>query len=694
MSKEKYILNEDFDIPGEEEAADHFDMTEDDFDNETLESHGWEYVASKDVYDKDGFRDAYMWYKNPKKGLHRFYFSSDVDYGDPEYYDWESESEESAQEWFDSYSLEDEEEDSNIGLDEANKCEDTNESVGEKITQEKLRTPRGTFDIYKGSFEDFKNDPEYEGWGMWFEHFLPEDADWKHMTDYYKIMSNGNDAIAVLYMHRDPKPIGESVEDKWVLFRFKSGSNPYIAKNRKETERILKKYGDKAEKISDRKYIIDDVVEDKFAIEEDANRIEDDTVKVKVFNMDWDITDEDVAEYFNEEDFANHADYIEACEKKIEEIEESLPNEIVVEIKTDHIPSDDPQDDDEYFHDKISDAVSDEVGGWLIGGYDWSIINDALKEEKRTKFPRGFKLGSHDIQNMIVRNPYNYTIQELRINNRDKTFERGEFSMGRADIELKNRQEYEDIVDLIKDAGYTEVPSDYRSLRNKTRKGVVTDSMKEGISNNMSVEDIAKKHNVSVEDIKAQLQKGIKVEKEHTDDEKKAERIALDHLFEIPDYYDRLNKMEKGALKEETDDLKFIGNAQIISINEFPRIGDSFKKGTVVSINRKPNQEGYRIYEVGVAEDPDHEFVTSDDGDGLDGVNTSHWTFAVKPSLKEDTKIYTNLDSDNMVNEIRTHLKNVTNIDYIKAFIDTQYKYHLIDYAEKKQLYKEYNLAK
>lgn len=56
---------------------------------------------------------------------------------------------------------------------------------------------------------------------------------------------------------------------------------------------------------------------------------------------------------------------------------------------------------------------------------------------------------------------------------------------------------------------------------------------------------IAKKHKVSVEQIKAQLQKGIKVELEHTSDKKIASEIALDHLNEFPDYYDRLAKVEK-----------------------------------------------------------------------------------------------------------------------------------------------------
>lgn len=60
-----------------------------------------------------------------------------------------------------------------------------------------------------------------------------------------------------------------------------------------------------------------------------------------------------------------------------------------------------------------------------------------------------------------------------------------------------------------------------------------------------SVEEVAKKHGVSINDIRNQLKKGITAETEHTNDFNMALEIALDHLNEIPDYYDRLEKMEK-----------------------------------------------------------------------------------------------------------------------------------------------------
>ena len=70
--------------------------------------------------------------------------------------------------------------------------------------------------------------------------------------------------------------------------------------------------------------------------------------------------------------------------------------------------------------------------------------------------------------------------------------------------------------------------------------------------------DIAKKHAGEDSDDNTKVQKmyellddelsmGINVETEHTKSKKKAKEIALDHLEEIPDYYTRLKKMEKGV---------------------------------------------------------------------------------------------------------------------------------------------------
>jgi hypothetical protein len=65
---------------------------------------------------------------------------------------------------------------------------------------------------------------------------------------------------------------------------------------------------------------------------------------------------------------------------------------------------------------------------------------------------------------------------------------------------------------------------------------------------------IAVKHGVDVSVITKQLTKGIKVEHEHTTSPSEARQIALDHLWELPDYYDRLGSMERQAGLTETLD--------------------------------------------------------------------------------------------------------------------------------------------
>jgi len=66
------------------------------------------------------------------------------------------------------------------------------------------------------------------------------------------------------------------------------------------------------------------------------------------------------------------------------------------------------------------------------------------------------------------------------------------------------------------------------------------DKLKGGLADNKTPDDFDKK----------QVNQGIKVEKEHTDDEHLAEEISLDHLSEDPLYYEKLKTMEKRFAKK------------------------------------------------------------------------------------------------------------------------------------------------
>jgi hypothetical protein len=109
---------------------------------------------------------------------------------------------------------------------------------------------------------------------------------------------------------------------------------------------------------------------------------------------------------------------------------------------------------------------------------------------------------------------------------------------------------------LYNDGGYTELDMYDRDFRNyevdevdiegitEITKPINEDTIKGGLSDNKSLKDIAKKHKVSEKELKKQLDKGIEVEMEHTDKKSTAKEIAMDHLFEDPKYYDKLETIE------------------------------------------------------------------------------------------------------------------------------------------------------
>lgn len=86
------------------------------------------------------------------------------------------------------------------------------------------------------------------------------------------------------------------------------------------------------------------------------------------------------------------------------------------------------------------------------------------------------------------------------------------------------------LLQLVKDFKHTT----YKDIYNEKKLDVRTPGPKA----------IAQKHNVPVNQILKQLAKGVKIELEHTTDKKIAKEIALDHLNEYPDYYDRLEHVE------------------------------------------------------------------------------------------------------------------------------------------------------
>jgi hypothetical protein len=64
----------------------------------------------------------------------------------------------------------------------------------------------------------------------------------------------------------------------------------------------------------------------------------------------------------------------------------------------------------------------------------------------------------------------------------------------------------------------------------------------------------AEKHGIKAGDVdQAALEQGMKHEREHTDDDDTARRIALDHLAEYPTYYEALGAMEAKLHRERLE---------------------------------------------------------------------------------------------------------------------------------------------
>ena len=70
-------------------------------------SSEWEFVKGKMIKDSDGFLTSYDWYRNTDSGLNILMFGEEE--ADPDYADWETESDSEAEDWFNSYTGFDEE---------------------------------------------------------------------------------------------------------------------------------------------------------------------------------------------------------------------------------------------------------------------------------------------------------------------------------------------------------------------------------------------------------------------------------------------------------------------------------------------------------------------------------------------------------------------------------------------------------
>ena len=116
------------------------------------------------------------------------------------------------------------------------------------------------------------------------------------------------------------------------------------------------------------------------------------------------------------------------------------------------------------------------------------------------------------------------------------------------DINEKWSQKYKNSIDCNNPKGF----SQRAHCQGKKKKVDETEEIEGGLADNKTLVQIAKKHDAKgyyhikdmIKSLKKQIEMGLKVEMEHTNDKDKAMEITMDHLWEDPSYYSKLKKME------------------------------------------------------------------------------------------------------------------------------------------------------
>jgi len=129
-----------------------------------------------------------------------------------------------------------------------------------------------------------------------------------------------------------------------------------------------------------------------------------------------------------------------------------------------------------------------------------------------------------------------------------KFYDKGTYSTKKAVsifVSGKTNATRNQILDDLGDLDYNEIWDVMDHFKLKLESVNEADVVPGGLAKGLSLNDIAKKHGVSVDMMVAEFKKGISVEMEHTTDREVAKEITLDHLFEDPKYYDKLKKVEE-----------------------------------------------------------------------------------------------------------------------------------------------------
>lgn len=225
-------------------------------------------------------------------------------------------------------------------------------------------------------------------------------------------------------------PTDESLKEEWIHFQYKSGANPYIAKNQKEAEKIIKKYGkDKIKELRKGFYEIDD--------SENKNLEEDTTYKAGPFEFSSNLGSKALDTASNI--FGKTVDNIEPIVKNIGPIAGAISKVAPLladdaSEKKEVFRNDNGEDYDIIERSKTgknallnkgkqwivaSDCPEKNEGSWGQGHYFFNeksarkvwengYLDESLKDDKLSKFPRKkIEVGDKQVTEQVLADDFN-----------------------------------------------------------------------------------------------------------------------------------------------------------------------------------------------------------------------------------------------------------------------------------------------
>lgn len=118
------------------------------------------------------------------------------------------------------------------------------------------------------------------------------------------------------------------------------------------------------------------------------------------------------------------------------------------------------------------------------------------------------------------------------------------------------------LIQFYKRFGFKHNKGQYKSYEFKDtmiRYPRLNETIKEnkgGLAKVPTKKEIIEKFKIDSSELDKEIEMGIKIELEHTNSKEMAEKIAMQHLIEMPDYYTRLKKVEKKGEEEWKQKLK------------------------------------------------------------------------------------------------------------------------------------------